>query len=205
MSKRIVACLILCFGLCAQAQLLAPISEAQAQAEQARINNEREGFEAQYALQEAACYQRFAVNDCLREVRARKRVSMEALRRQEIILNDVKRKTRALEQAKRAQEKASPAALKQEADSRESAQIQRKERLDRAQQKKTEALQREMQTGAVTNQRPGAEESPAKGASAQAQQAFEEKQRSAQERKAQRDKSLTEKSAKPVRPLPDQP
>jgi hypothetical protein len=205
MKKLIAACLISCCGLCAQAQLSVPISEDQAKSEQTRINNEREELEAQFVLQEADCYQRFAVNDCFREVRARKRISMEALRRQEIVLNDVKRKTKALEQAKQAQENISPAALKQDADSRESVQIQHKERLDRAQEKKINASQREMQSGADTHQLSGAIGASTQGSGKQAQQAFEEKQRSAQLRKAQRDKSLAEKSAKPISPLPAQP
>lgn len=197
--------MLVCFAWNAQAQLSAPISEAQAQVEQMRINKQREGLETQYGSQEADCYKRFAVNDCLREVRAGKRVSTEALRRQEIMLNEAQRKTRDLERVKQAQEKTSPAALKQAEDSREAAQIQHKERLDRAQQKKIDAAQKKMQERAETNQRPGVEGSPAKGVSAQAQQAFEEKQRSAQERKAQRDKSLAEKSSKPVSPLPSSP
>lgn len=205
MKKRFLSFLVLCFAWNAQAQLNVPISEAQAQAEQMRITREREGFEVQYASQEADCYKRFAVNDCLLEVRARKRVSMEMLRRQEIVLNDAKRKTRDLKRAQQVQEKTSPTVLKQEADSRDSAQVQHKERLDRAQQKKTDSSQRDMQAGGLTHQRPGAELSPAKGESAQAQQAFEEKQRSAKERKAQRDKSLAEKSNKPVSPLPSNP
>lgn len=206
MKKWILTFLVVCFAWNAQAQLNAPISEAQAQAEQMRITKEREGFEVQYASQEADCYKRFAVNDCLREVRARKRVSMEALRRQEIALNDAKRKTRDLERAEQAQEKNSPTVLKQEADSRVSAEIQHKERLDRAQQKKIDASQRDMQAGAPTHQRAGVEQrTPVQGSSAQAQQAFEEKQRSAKERKAQRDKSIAEKSNKSVSPLPSSP
>ena len=205
MKPWIIALMGLCLSVCAQAQLPVPISEIQVKAEQTRIDKQREGLEAQYGSQEADCYKRFAVNDCLREVRAGKRVSTEALRRQEIMLNDAQRKTRDLERVKQAQEKTSPAALKQAEDSREAAQIQHKERLDRVQQKKIDAAQKKMQEGAETNQRPGVEGSPTKGVSAQAQQAFEEKQRSAKERKAQRDKSLAEKKGKAINPLPVQP
>ena len=205
MRKRIVTVFILCIAWNAQAQLVVSISDAQSQAEQMRINKERAVLETQYAAQETECYKRFAVNSCLGELRARKRLSMDALRRQEIVLNDVQRKTRALELGKQNQEKTSPAALKEEADSREAAQIQHKERLDREQKKKTDAAEKEMQTGTGTIQPPGLERSSAKGASAQAQQAFEEKQRSAQERKMQRDKSLAEKSSKPASPLPSNP
>jgi colicin import membrane protein len=205
MKKGLIPCLWLCFGLGAQAQLTVPISETQANAEQARISSAREALEARYATEESGCYQRFAVNDCLREVRVRKRVSMESLRRQEIVLSDVKRKTRALEHSKQAEEKASPAALKHEADRRESAQIQHKERMNRAQQKKVETLEREKQTSMPTSQSPVEVGSSPKALGDQSQKAFDEKQRIAQERKAQRDKSLADKSGKPTNPLPSYP
>ena len=203
MKKWIVSFLLVVFALCAQAQLAVPISDTQAQAEQKRIHREREKLEVQTSAQEVVCYQRFAVNDCLREFRVRKRVGMDALRQQEIVLNDAKRKTRDMERSEQAQDKNSAAALKQAQDRKESAQIQHKERLDRAQQKKFEATQRDMP--AQTDQGPEAGQASLKGERAQAQQAFDEKQRLAQERKAQRDKSLTETSSKPANPLPARP
>jgi colicin import membrane protein len=205
MKLWIFALMSLYLSVGALAQLPMPISEAQVKVVQARINMEREGLEAQFASQEADCYKRFAVNDCLRDVRAAKRVSIETLRRQEIVLNDAQRKTRDMEWVKQTQEKTSSASLKQAADSREAAQIQHQERIDRTQQKKTDAAQKKMQEGPEKDQRTGVEGSAVKGVSAQAQQAFEEKQRSAQERKMQRDKSLSEKSHKPVSPLPPYP
>jgi hypothetical protein len=205
MKNRILTFLVLCFVWNAQAQLKVPISEAQAQAEQMRISREREELGLQYATQEAECYNRFAVNDCLREVRAHKRVSMEMLRHQEINLNDAKRRTTELDRTRQVQEKTSPTTLKQAAESRNLAQIQHKERLDRAQQKKNDDSKRDMPAGAADNQHPRAVLSPAERGSTQAQQTFEEKQRSANERKAQRDKSLAEKKNKPVRPLPSNP
>ena len=113
MKKWIVSFLLVVFALCAQAQLAVPISDTQAQAEQKRIHREREKLEVQTSAQEVVCYQRFAVNDCLRELRVRKRVEMDALRQQEIVLNDAKRKTRDMERSEQAQDKNSAAALKQ--------------------------------------------------------------------------------------------
>ncbi len=191
-------------GVCAQAQLPVPMSDAQANAELSRIEIQRNVLEARYSKEESGCYQRFATNDCLLEVRARKRVNLEELRRQEIALNDAKRKTRTLELAKQAEEKTSPAALQQEADRREAAQIQHKERADRTQQKKVDALAKEKQTGALKDQPP----TPAtlvKKPSGEEQKAFDEKQRLAKERKAQRNQSLAEKKGKAINPLPVQP
>jgi hypothetical protein len=65
-----------------------PVADAR---ERARIESERQMAQASLARDEEACYQRFAVNDCLREVRKRRRALLEELRRQEIILDDARR------------------------------------------------------------------------------------------------------------------
>ena len=62
------------------------------QIEQARADHERE-----YAAQQRLCYQKFAVNACLRELRIQKRVVMEDLRRQEVLINDEGRKRRGID------------------------------------------------------------------------------------------------------------
>ena len=90
--------------------LLAPYARAQSEAqtedtvtlraaaEHERIRQERDREQAQFAVLEKQCYTRFAVNDCLIEVRARRREVLGDLRRQEISLNDAQRKRRAAEQ-----------------------------------------------------------------------------------------------------------
>lgn len=60
---------------------------------------------AQFRLREAACYQRFAVNDCLNESRRAEREIMADLRRQEVLINDARRKRRAAGQLLRADER----------------------------------------------------------------------------------------------------
>ena len=74
--------------------------------EHARIRKEREDAQVRFLAQDVQCYQRFAVNDCLGEVRAQRRAVLAELRRQEISLNDTQRKRRAAEQLLRADEKA---------------------------------------------------------------------------------------------------
>ena len=90
--------------------LLAPYARAQSesdteetftlrdQAERERIRQTRASQQALFMSQEAQCYARFAVNDCLIEIRARRRVILGDLRRQEISLNDVQRKRRGADQ-----------------------------------------------------------------------------------------------------------
>jgi colicin import membrane protein len=70
--------------------------------ELARIQSERKVVEGRAAIDEAGCYQRFAVNDCLHDVRAQRRAALQDLRRQEISINDAERKARGAAQAQRA-------------------------------------------------------------------------------------------------------
>ena len=81
--------------------------------ERLRIQSERASAEQRFGQEEAACYSRFAVTDCVREVRARRRALLDDLRRQEFVLGDSERKQRALEQFQRLEEKASDQKLGQ--------------------------------------------------------------------------------------------
>jgi colicin import membrane protein len=74
-------------------------------AEHERIRREREALQAQQKLDESACYQRFAVEDCLRRVRAGVRDAETRLRAQEIELNDAERKEKAAERLRIIEEK----------------------------------------------------------------------------------------------------
>ncbi len=58
----------------------------------------RAQYQAQFRDREIACYQRFAVNDCLAKSRRSERDLMADLRRQEILINDAQRKRRGAEQ-----------------------------------------------------------------------------------------------------------
>ena len=62
-----------------------------------RIEQARAEHERVYAAQQRLCYQKFAVNACLRELRLQKRVVMEDLRRQEVLINDEGRKRRGVQ------------------------------------------------------------------------------------------------------------
>ncbi len=73
--------------------------------ERERIRQTRANAQAQFAAQETQCYARFAVNDCLAEVRGHRREVLGDLRRQEISLNDAQRKRRAADQLLRSDER----------------------------------------------------------------------------------------------------
>lgn len=73
--------------------------------QRAWIADRRASFDAQFKAQEIACYQRFAVNDCLIASRQTQREVMADLRRQEILINDAQRKRRGAQQLLRSDEK----------------------------------------------------------------------------------------------------
>lgn len=84
-------------------------------AERNRIQGERAHMEARVAQEEAACYARFAVTDCLREVRVRRREALTDLRRQDIVLKEIERKRKTREQMERISEKSSAQRFEEEA------------------------------------------------------------------------------------------
>lgn len=73
--------------------------------QRAWIGDQRASYDAQFKIQEVACYQRFAVNDCLMDSRRTQREVMADLRRQEILINDTQRKRRGAQQLLRGDEK----------------------------------------------------------------------------------------------------
>ncbi len=60
--------------------------------------------------QEKICYTKFAVADCLRELRAQHRSVLNDLRRQEMILNDRERQSKAAQALQRLEIKSTPSA-----------------------------------------------------------------------------------------------
>lgn len=77
----------------------------QRQAERKRIQAERQAIQAQLGKDEAACYQTFAVNSCLRGVRSKARVADNALHRQELQINDEERREKAGERMRSIEER----------------------------------------------------------------------------------------------------
>lgn len=73
--------------------------------ERARIHEERARAVAKYNAELEDCYQRFAVNACLRDARRARRVVIDELRRQELVLNDAKRVAEAQAQKERVEQR----------------------------------------------------------------------------------------------------
>jgi len=74
-----------------EGQPLAPWLDAQ----RARIAAERDVATQRYEATEKACWQRFAVNDCLQQARVQRRTALDRLRQQELAINDLERQRQA--------------------------------------------------------------------------------------------------------------
>jgi hypothetical protein len=94
--KFVVASLVFFCGCVAAAAVMASGSLDES-VERARIRTERTDAEAAYVAREHECRQRFAVNRCLDEARRDRRRTLDSLRHQEGILDEVQRKQRAAE------------------------------------------------------------------------------------------------------------
>ena len=165
----------------------------------ARVQREREALAQELPQAEAACYQRFAVEDCLSDVRKRHRQALAQLRQQEQAMRAQERQQQQRERAQQLQEKQQaqppvrsmpPASSALVAREREQAQAQA-ERASaaaaRAQQQR-ERLQaqqsREAQRAAQVAEREAA---------ARAQ--FQQKQQAAQQRRIRYEQAQQERQA----------
>lgn len=175
------------------------------EAERRRIQAERAREEARYQTEEAACYAKFAVTDCIRHVRVYRREALDKLRRQALALNDAERKRKALEQIERIQEKSSAQRMEEEAARRLEAREAQQEREERATQKAAASMK--AKSGQVDGER--AQKSVEQGRTAadvaKDQQQYNDKLKEAQEHRASREKSNKEKSRAPTKPLSESP
>lgn len=78
---------------------------AHRKAEHERIRHERDALAAGRQKDEAVCYQRFAVEDCLRGIRVRVREAEDRLRAREVDLNDAERQEKAAERLRSIEDK----------------------------------------------------------------------------------------------------
>ena len=180
-------------------------------AERVRISAERSRLEATFALEDTACYKRFLVNNCLDEVKVRRRDAMADLRRQEIVLNDEARKAKAAEQLQKTEVKSSPEKLQQEADKRAQAVKDFDDRMARDKQKiaDREALQagEKAKSDAAAGRMKGSQDKEAGRTAKQAQAAdeirkYNERQAQAKERQARYARDKASQAKVPTKPLP---
>ncbi len=81
------------------------LAQPAVETERSRIAAERARVQADFAVEDNACYKRFWVNVCLDEVKRRRLDQLADLRRQEVALNDQERKAKGAEQLQKIEEK----------------------------------------------------------------------------------------------------
>ena len=74
--------------------------------ERERLAGERRAVDARHAAAVAACQLRFLVNDCIEVARSQQRLALDGLRRQQLLLDDARRRERAAERLKLQQNRA---------------------------------------------------------------------------------------------------
>lgn len=174
------------------------------ESERSHIQAERAYEEARYQTEEAACYARFAVTDCIRKLRVQRRDALDKLRRREVVLNDAQRQQKAREQIEAIKERSSPQRIDEEALRRRDARAAQKEREEQAAQKKADS-QKAKSDSAVKN--PGKTFQPGRSAdeTSRERQQYDDKLKEAQEHRLDREKDNADKSKSSSKPLPAAP
>jgi colicin import membrane protein len=103
----------LMFGASATAQIATQNAATTAELELARIHSQQVEIEAAFAVDERACYQRFAVYDCVGDARVRRRESLADLRRQELAIKAAEARRRGAEQLSKSDERATTQAMRE--------------------------------------------------------------------------------------------
>ena len=182
-------------------------------AERVRINGERAVLETGFDLENAACYKKFLVSNCLDDIKLKRRDALADLRRQEVTLNALERKAKAAAQVKKTEEKSSTENQQQEAEKRASALRDFQARRDRENQKNTARAEAEAgasgNSGALAERIKGQQEkavarSTKQAAAAEELRKFNERQEKAKERRAEHAQDVLKRTqqAQPL-PVPD--
>jgi colicin import membrane protein len=183
-------------------------------AERSRIVAERARLETGYLLEDAACYRRFAVNNCLEEVNSRRRETTGDLRRQEVLLNEQERKRKGAEQLRRTEEKAVLESQQAETDRRNKAALDAQSRLDRDQDRKdsrlkagsAEQIHSESRAARIqANQQKNQARAARQANEAEQTKQFNDRQQAAQEKRAKNERDQAQTGKPPAKPLPARP
>lgn len=198
--KTVFPTLVLWMAACAGAAPAAAQDSAKQQMdrERARIAAERQAADARYSQAEAACYARFAVNDCVNEARAARREALADLRRQEISLNDDERLGKGAAQRRRLDERSSADNQLRAAQQRARALEDAAARQERGARKAAAAAS----TGAPAPQEPAAQPAAQPVPDAAAIRKRQDKLEEARARKERLEKRRQERTKPAAKPLP---
>ncbi|MDQ3059883.1 MAG: hypothetical protein M3R45_10200 [Pseudomonadota bacterium] len=213
MKRFISACLLASLAGLSNAQTVVPeVPQPDSlTAQRTRISAQRARLEAGFAAEDAACYSRFAVNNCLDKINTQRRQAMAELRRQEILLNDEERKNRGQEQLRSIQEKSSPENLEKAAQRRVKAAEDYQSRLEQEktqQQQRAAALSGEQAARDTHAQKQVEHQKKAQSLAAKQAKAAEEskkfnaRQKEAAARQVKHEADQLKRAHSPAKPLP---
>jgi hypothetical protein len=177
-------CLSLLSGVCLGQEVVTPLDSA---AERKLITAQRDAQESHFQQLQQGCYQRFAVNDCLIEVRRERRGVLDELRRREILLNDLERQSQAIDELNRIQANLSPERQEQTLQQADQARQEAIARQTRNDDKKAARLNAPVQ---APQKSPADQASPSPSESARNERAYLDKLAEAQRRKADLEQRL---------------
>lgn len=109
MKRGIFFWLVIAMAVSAHAQPVVPPpaqNVANKGDERSRIEAERLNARVEFDQQSKVCYTKFAVFDCIAQARGKQRALLDALRRQEVVLNQAAREQKVQAQLARLQAKA---------------------------------------------------------------------------------------------------
>ncbi len=179
--------------------------------QRAAISAERSRLEAGFLTEDAACYKKFAVNSCLGKVNTKRREAMADLRRQEILLNDEERRIKGEEQIRKTQEKSSSEKLQEAQGSRAKAAEDYSGRLKREKDKQQERTTTQSNEKAareanaeklLAHQKKTQARLDKQTAAAEEAKKFNQRQKEAQERRAQHEADQLKRLKPAAKPLP---
>ncbi len=211
MKKLFLFLLLSAMGFASIGQTQDEAVTAATDRERQRINAERATLEAAFDAEEAACYNRFFVNNCLNAIKPRRREAMADLKLREGALNEQERRQKAAEQVRKTEEKSSPEAERQAAERRATALEDTKAREERTRQKAIERVDMKQNEAVNAAEAAGKDQgskeraqarADKQAASAKEAQSYRDKQQEAQERKASRELRLREQTKPAAKPLP---
>lgn len=166
--------------------------------ERARIAAERQAADTRYSQAEAACYARFAVNDCVNEAKAARREALADLRRQEISLNDDERLRKGAAQRQRLDERSSAENQQRAAQQRARALEDAAARQARGERKAAAAAPPASAAAPLAQAAPSARPAPDAAAIRKRQDKLDE----ARARKERLEKRRLERTKPTAKPLP---
>ena len=197
------ALLGLCFAMQGFTQAQATGSEPGSGEAYRRIEAVRASETAVLDAQEADCYQRFAVNNCLKNVQSRRRALLADLKRQETRLHEREHALQGSEALQRSAQKAVEA-QQRKVDIQAGDGAAREQDKAQEQRDKQAAHAAKAASGIATIAAP-VPGGPTAAEQAQAREEHVRKQADAEKKRQEVARRLAEKAAKPVQPLPVPP